>query len=547
MTPYDLKIAGGRVHDPVHGIDGQIVDLWIQAGKIVTPPQDASVRPTRIIDATGCVVMPGGIDIHCHIAGPKVNAARRLLPQEKLEEPPHPRSQFSHSGTNGSVPSTFATGYRYAALGYTTAFDAAVAPLLARHVHQEFADTPGIDTGFFAVVGDHHLLLDAIRAGDQKQVTARLGWLLHSTHAYAPKLVNPGGVETWKQNSPAKHGLDDLVDHFNVTPRQIISAIAAAGNELRLPHPLHLHCNELGMPGNWRTTLATMQALDGQRGHLTHIQFHSYGGGDADEGTFCSQTQTLADYFNQHQNLTVDVGQVMFGRTTSMTGDAAVGHYLSQLYGTRLFSHDIELEGGCGVAPIEYKQKNLVHALQWAIGLEWFLLVQDPWRVAMSTDHPNGGSFLAYPQIIRLLMDRAYRTEKLKELPPGIKKKCLLPELTREYSLQEICIITRSGPARILGLTNKGHLAPGADADMTIYQPNANYETMFTLPRYVIKSGQVMLDDAEPRLLSRGTTHSVRGSYDKTAEASIEKWFAQHSSVQYHNYIIRDEELAQLK
>ncbi len=47
-----------------------------------------------------------------------------------------------------------------------------------------------------------------------------------------------------------------------------------------------------------------------------------------------------------------------------------------------------------------------MHALQWAIGLEWYLLVEDPWRVAMSTDHPNGGSFLAYPQIIRLLMDR---------------------------------------------------------------------------------------------------------------------------------------------
>ena len=40
------------------------------------------------------------------------------------------------------------------------------------------------------------------------------------------------------------------------------------------------------MPGNWTTTLETMKALEGHRGHMTHIQFHSYGGGDADENTF---------------------------------------------------------------------------------------------------------------------------------------------------------------------------------------------------------------------------------------------------------------------
>ena len=64
-------------------------------------------------------------------------------------------------------------------------------------------------------------------------------------------------------------------------------------------------------------------------------------------------------------------------------------------------------KSGCGIAPIKYKNKSLVHTLQWAIVLEWYLMVEDPCRVVMSTDHPNGGSFLAYPQIIRLLMDRS--------------------------------------------------------------------------------------------------------------------------------------------
>ena len=80
------------------------------------------------------------------------------------------------------------------------------------------------------------------------------------------------------------------------------------------------------MPGNWTTTLETMKALEGHRGHITHAQFHSYGGGDVDENTFNSKTAPLADYVNSHPNLTIDVGQVLFGETTSMTGDGPLGY-----------------------------------------------------------------------------------------------------------------------------------------------------------------------------------------------------------------------------
>ena len=94
------------------------------------------------------------------------------------------------------------------------------------------------------------------------------------------------------------------------------------------------------------------------------------------------------------------------------------------------------MESGCGVSPIKYRNKNLVHALQWAIGLEWYLMVRDPWQVVMSTDHPNGGSFLAYPQIIRLLMDSGYRKEALQQVNPQARKRTQLADLDREYTLQ---------------------------------------------------------------------------------------------------------------
>jgi formylmethanofuran dehydrogenase subunit A len=540
------KIAGGTVYDPIHGIDGLVRDIWICEGRIVEAPTDPAIHASKTIDARGLVVMPGGIDMHCHIAGPKVNVARRMRPEEKRQAEPVRRSSKTHSGTMGSVPSTFATGYKYAGMGYTTAFDAAIPPLGARHVHEEFADTPCLDKGFYVVVGNNHYLMEAIHAKEPERVKAFLGWLLSATKGYAPKMVNPGGVEVWKQQQAGNvSGLDSNVEHFDVTPRQIIRGIAQAAAELRLPHPVHLHANNLGMPGNWSTTLETMKSLADFGGHMTHIQFHSYGGSDGAEDTFSSQVAPLADFINTHPNLTVDVGQVLFGETTSMTGDGPLGYYLSNVYKTKWFSAEIEMEAGCGIAPIEYKQKSLINALQWAIGLEWYLLVDDPWRVVMSTDHPNGGSFLAYPQIIRLLMDRTWRRDVLKTVHPRVLERSSLGDLDREYSLYEICIITRSGPAKILGLANKGHLGPGADADVTIYTPDANQERMFEMPRYVLKDGEMIVEQGELREPAMGKTLHVSPSYDQGVEPDIARWFEKYNSIRFRNYPVSEDYLPQ--
>jgi formylmethanofuran dehydrogenase subunit A len=546
MTPTNAsdltKISGGTVYDPANGIDGEVRDLWIAGGKIVAAPTDPTIRPNREIDARGMVVMPGGIDMHCHIAGPKVNVARKMRPEEKRKGQLLHRTPLTHSGTMGSVPSTFATGYKYAGLGYTTAFDAAIPPLGARHAHEELEDTPCIDKGFYVLMGNNHYVMRSLKENQPQKLTAFIGWLLSAAKGFAPKLVNPGGVEVWKSHPSGNvSGLDSLVDHFEVTPRQIIGGVAQAAAELRLPHPLHIHCNNLGLPGNWITTLETMQALEGRRGHITHIQFHSYGGGEGDENTFNSKVAPLADYVNSHNNVTIDVGQVLFGETTSMTGDGPLGYFLSKIYGGKWFSADTEMEAGCGITPIKYKNKSLVHALQWAIGLEWYLMVNDPWQVVMSTDHPNGGSFLAYPQIVRLLMDRTYRDEILNTCHPSVRKRCQLADLSREYTLNEIAIITRAGPARILGLKNKGHLGPGADADITIYTPHENKETMFELPRIVFKAGRVIIEQGEIRDPVQGNTiHHVAPDYDHGVEADIQQWFEKYYSIRWRNYPVSD-------
>src|SRR5688500_3855905 len=235
MPDYFL-IAGGYVYDPANGIDGQAKDLWVLDGKIASPPSDPAIRPARTLNAAGLVVMPGGIDMHCHIAGPKVNTARKMRPEEKRRAEPVRRTPLTRSGTMGSCPSTFATGYKYAGLGYTTAFDAAVPPLAARHVHEEFADTPCLDKGFYVLMGNNHYVMNAIRDQEPERLRHFVAWLLGSAKAYACKIVNPGGVEVRKQQASGNvREIDENVEHFDVTPRQIVREMARTVEELRLP------------------------------------------------------------------------------------------------------------------------------------------------------------------------------------------------------------------------------------------------------------------------------------------------------------------------
>ena len=530
-----LKIAGGRVYDPINGIDGEVRDIWVDHGRIVAEPP-AGTEPVGTIDAGGMVVMPGGIDIHAHIAGAKVNLGRKLTPHH------HRRARHHHHnhacgirGTNSSlVPSTFATGYLYAGMGYTMAIDAAIAPLEARHAHEEFSDTPCIDKTMFLTMGNNQFLLERIQDGNLEAARHYVGWLLQAAKGGAIKVVNPGGVETWKSGGGNVKDLQTVVEPYGVTPAQIITTLTRIGNDLGLPHPVHIHCNNLGVPGNWTTTLETMKLLDGLKGHITHVQFNSYGGDSFT--SMISAVRELAAYVNTHTNISVDVGQVIFGEALTMTADGPWQYLLHKLTGQKWTNVDVEAETGCGVVPYEYKDKSYVNALQWAIGLEWFLLVEDPWRVFMSTDHPNGGAFISYPYIIALLMDREKRRAALQRCHPGVAVRSGLGELDREYSLYEIAIITRAGPARTLGLKDKGHLGAGADADITIYDRKADIEEMFSTPRYVLKDGSLIIEEGELRRVVAGRTYFAAPGYDSSVEGLVRKHFEQAYSVRFDNY-----------
>jgi len=538
-----LKLHGGRVIDPTNGIDGVVRDVFIREGRIVEPAADDVVFSE--IDATGCVVMAGGIDMHTHIGGGKVNLARMLLPEDhrRAGNPlalPDNRLEMASCGT--CTPGTLATGYRYVEMGYTAAFEPAMVASNARHTHMEMGDLPILDHGAYVMLGNDELFLQMLAEGrDFQQIRDYMGWTINASKAMGVKVVNPAGISAFKFNQ-RKLDIDEQHVHWHVTPRQVVHTLARALRELGVPHPLHIHGSNLGVAGNIQSTLDTIAALEGLPGHLTHIQFHAYG----TEGPkkFSSAAVQLADAVNANTNISIDVGQIMFGQTVTASGDTMRQFANSDLgHPRKWIGADIECDAGCGVVPFKYRDQSYVNALQWSLGLEIFLLVQDPWRVVLTTDHPNGGPFTSYPHLIRLLMDRSFREEQLAKLHPDIASTSALRSITRELSLYEIAVMTRAGPARLLGLRDRGHLGVGAAADIAIYRENADREAMFATPEYVFKDGALVSRAGRIVAVPTGGTHYVEPDFDRSIEKTLRKHLASHGSVNLDHIAIGHDEL----
>jgi formylmethanofuran dehydrogenase subunit A len=524
-----LRIKGGKVYDPKNGLNGVVKDVCMAEGRVV-----ADIVGGRIIDAAGMIVFPGGVDVHTHVAGGGLNFARAMTPENHRAAAKFLHTAERRAGIGGPTPTTFATGYLYAGMGYTTVVEAAMPPLSAKHTHEELRDTPIVDKLCNVLMANNEILLDLLETGEKERARDVAAWFIGAAKAYGVKAVNPGGVTAWKWGKNV-NGLDECVPGYRkVTPRRIVTDLAQIVDDLNLPHPLHLHCNNLGAPGNVTTTLETMKALEGNRTHLAHLQFHAYGG-DSWE-TICSAAAPIADYFNAHPNLTCDAGAVLFGNAVTLSADGPWQHLLYQLTGRKWGNIDVENETGCGIVPYTYKGNNLVNVVQWAVGLELLLLIDDPWRVYLTTDHPNGACFWRYPEILHLLMNAEFRREQIKGLPAGALKRIVLPDLHREYSLYEIAIITSAGPARALGLPHKGHLGVGADADVAIYNANPDGEQMFRYPRYVIKAGNVVVEEGDIRHRMDGREFVVEPFYDPSIETYLRPLFEQCYSLSFENY-----------
>ncbi|MEM6472182.1 MAG: formylmethanofuran dehydrogenase subunit A [Planctomycetota bacterium] len=477
-------IQGGRLVDPSQGLD-EVRDFWIENQVIASKSWDVT-DADQVIDASNCVVMSGGIDIHTHVGGGKLSIAR-LLMQDSIDDSARKTARFASE--SDCLPSPLVAAQRYLEMGYTTVFEPAVIPCNARSAHSEMVDMPGLATGGFCLLGNDEVLLQLIaEKASQAEINNYVAWMVNATKCIAVKVVNAGGISAFKY---AKRNLDVDTPHpsYGVTPGQVIRTLARAVHEIGLRHPLHVHASNLGVPGNIASTLATIEAANGFPIHLTHAQFHCYS--NESEHGMSSAAAQLVDALKRHRNVTIDVGQIMFGQTVTISADAP-HQFANFKYASpkKTALVEIECEAGCGVVPFRYRRKQFVHSLQWAIGLELFLMLDEPDRVFLTTDHPNGAPFTSYPHLLRLLGDRSFRETALQEIHPDAIAATSLLGMDREYTLPEIATMTRSAPAEIMGLVDRGNLASGSVADLAIYRLSNNLESMFSNPIHVFVKGK---------------------------------------------------------
>lgn len=547
-------IKNGFIYDPINGVNGEKMDIAVRDGKIVEKIDESRAEK---IDASGMIVMPGGVDIHCHIAGSEVNTGRLLRPEDHFKDF-ESKTSMTRSGVGHSVPSTFTTGYRYARMGYTTIMNPSMPPLEAKHTHEELNDTPMLDKATYPLLGDWWFVLEYLKDGKFEECARYVAWMMTTTKGYAIKIVNPGGLEAWGSGRNVS-SIDDQVPYFGITPREILRGLCKVNKLLNLPHTIHVHTNNLGKPGNYLTALDTMKCVEDLASedkpviHITHCQFCAFKG--SDWRTLRSGAEEIAEYVNNHSHVTLDMGQVIFTDTTTMTADGPFQYTLYELTGNKWVNHDVETETSSGIVPFRYRRKSYVHAIQWSIGLELALLIKDPWRIFMTTDHPNAGPFIFYPRIMAWLMSRKARESTLNRISPRARNRSLLPSIDRELGFYEIAIVTRAGQAKALGLKNKGHLGTGADADVAIYNinpettdPSRKYKTVrkaFKNAVYTVKGGEIVAKNGDILKHIKGTTMwlDVQVSEPIKITEEMKRRFREYWTVEYENYPVTEEYL----
>lgn len=140
-------------------------------------------------------------------------------------------------------------------------------------------------------------------------------------------------------------------------------------------------------------------------------------------------------------------------------------------------------------------------------------------------------------------MDRSFRNDVFSIVNAKAQKASNLPAMDREYSLYEIAIMTRAAPAKILGLSNHGHLGEGASGNITVYRKQDDIEQMFAIPAYVFKDGKLIVKDGKIIETVQGVTHVVKPEYDRAIEKPLKKYFDDYQTISMNNFKISNDEM----
>jgi cytosine/adenosine deaminase-related metal-dependent hydrolase len=410
---YDLCIHGGRVVDPANAVDATC-DILVQNSQVValTPPGDKVHTSARVLDARGKYVFPGVIDTHVHLS-----------------------SRYSAPVAHKML----------ARAGVTTALDMGAAP----------ADAIAL----------------AARHGAGLTV-ASLGGMDPS----------PGGNLPGRDAPPAaiRSAIDRCLDggslgikiHFDnkLTPEATQAAIAEANNQKAW---VAFHCGTTATASDITGLREAVALAADNRLHLAHV--NSYCRGNVSDPV--AEAQECIDLLLSAPHLFSESYLAVINGTSARCVDGRPALERVEMW----------LEMG-GFAPTQTGLRDAIMA-GWARihsvqGEDTVLATGEPGvRAWLAAQTHIGLSFPVNPPMPRLMLAAAkdpttgaFVVDALGTDGGGIPRNVLLQDglllvALEVLTLSELVRKISWTPARVLGLPSKGHLTPGADADITVVDP----------------------------------------------------------------------------
>jgi formylmethanofuran dehydrogenase subunit A len=403
----NIKITGGRLYDPAHGLHGAEQDLFIQGDRIVA----YLPKPDRVIRARGRIVVSGGIDLRGQVATYGLNFLRLW----------------------NRFPSLKELGRLYAALGYTHVHEPFLTLCTAGYVHRQLAAIPLVDTSASLVLNLRDLD-NTLASGGLRELGQAIKSLQEKTRALDLRVME---LFVRYRQSFYSHRTLDTARTLEILTRLALNSglrfnLEAAPEVLDapFPEPRVFHLAALGRAVTderlWELALAILEQ-----------------GGTADLG---------------------------FPQNSGMAAGKPV---------------KIDLGG---YHPLDLNPETPADGALAAMGLA--LQYQGP-GLAFSVNGPVLNPGEEFPRNFALLWDRAARPEDWNGRLPD-----------REFSLSDWVWATRTLPARILGLPDRGHLGPGARADVALYDlpadaPRSQWAKGLSRCRTLLKAGAVVIEDFE--------------------------------------------------
>ncbi len=499
-----LRIKNAHVIDPKNNVLGQRMDLEMQDGKIV---EKIAGKEVQEIDAGGRIVVAGGIDPHARLGSHVARLA----------------GIYSKDWVAGSISREYLqAGYTFAANADVSLSDGCST---AHFLHQ----IKGVDSGMILSVGSLWMLALDYMQGNTNSIASTLAFFstrlfplaIQVSHPYAPEYWH------WADENPA---LQTAAKHFEVNPEKVIVESLKGAKKAGFRAKCFVELPIDNQSENLPVLKTHLSRLDPEKlpYHLVHGHLYAQDTG-RDDGA------SLANLLSEHSWVSADAG---CGNLTKDKVFATTSRAFNKA-STTIMQGTFELDQDMSVGLRAWNLRNKEDAQIWTSALE--LLLSGGERnlsLALSLDSPNFGLPHQFGSILANLASKSLRDKQAPAIVGSNYNKSHLKTMTTELHLEELVRLTRINPARILGIDAiKGHLAPGADADVCIFNLKPGDpigETAFTESWVTVKGGQIVWQNKTlgPLPPSKIIASNINPeTVTKDIVEKREKWYQKYSSI----------------